>query len=120
MIFEISELEGGVKLAKLSGKLDLQGTNEIDNRFAFATATSKLPVIVDLSEVDFLASIGMRMLVSNARAIKMRGAQMVLLNPTPLVKEALVTAGIDQIIPIHEDFDQIYEALKAPSNPTES
>jgi anti-anti-sigma factor len=113
MVFEIIDLEGNVKLAKITGRLDLQGTNEIDDRFAFATATSKQPVIVDLSKVDFLASIGMRMLVSNARAMKMRGSQMFLLNPTPLVREALVTAGIDQLIPIHEDFATLYESLKS-------
>jgi anti-anti-sigma factor len=113
MQLEISNLESGIKQAKLIGRLDLKGANEIDNQFSFATSSGKTPVLVDLSEVDFLASIGMRMLISNARALERRGSKMVLLKPTPLVKEALVTAGFDQIIPISDDFDEACVILKS-------
>lgn len=113
MEMEITNLEGGVKLVKLTGRLDLKGTNEIDNKFTFSTSSGKNPVLVDMSEVEFLASIGMRMLLSNAKALVKRGSQMALLTPTPLVQDALVTAGFDELIPIFNDFDTAHAALKA-------
>jgi anti-anti-sigma factor len=113
MKFEATNLDNGIKLVKLVGRLDLKGTNEIDNLFTFNTSSGKAPVLVDLSEVDFLASIGMRMLLSNAKALTRRGSKMVLLKPIPLVREALVTAGFDELIPIYDDFDQASEALRS-------
>ena len=112
MEFEITNLDGGVKQIKLTGRLDIKGTNEIDNRFTFSTSSGSTPVLVDMSGVDFLASIGMRMLLSNAKAVAKRGSQMILLNPQPLVKDALITAGFDSLIPIYEDFDAAYADLK--------
>jgi anti-sigma B factor antagonist len=111
MEMQITDLTGGIKQVKLVGRLDLKGTNEIDNAFAFATSSGATPVLVDLSEVDFLASIGMRMLITNAKALARRGSKMVLYKPTPLVKDALVTAGFDELIPIFDEFDDATTAL---------
>lgn len=113
MDMQITELDGGIKQIKLMGRLDLKGSNEIDNEFTFATSSSATPVLVDLSEVEFLASIGMRLLISNAKALSRRGSKMVLFNPTPLVKDALVTAGFDELIPIFDDRDDALSALRA-------
>ena len=60
---------------------------------------------MDLSEVSFLASIGMRTLLSNAKALGLKGGRMVLLNPQPMVATALSTAGIDTLIPMHQDLE---------------
>lgn len=113
MKLDISELEGGIKQAKLIGRLDLKGTNEIDNEFAFKIGTSTDSVIVEMSEVEFIASIGMRLLVSAARAISRRGGKLIILQPQPLVREALETAGFSEIIPMFDDYDQALAALKS-------
>jgi anti-anti-sigma factor len=113
MELEITNLDGGIKLVKLVGRMDLKGTNEIDNQFTFSTSSGKTPVLVDMSEVEFLASIGMRMLISNAKALAKRGSKMILFKPTPLVRDALVTAGFDELIPIFEDYDEACADLRA-------
>jgi anti-sigma B factor antagonist len=113
MQFEVSDLDGGIKQVKLAGRLDLKGTNEIDNQFTFKVSSGKTPVLVDMTEVEFLASIGMRLLLSNARALANRGSKLVLFNPTPLVKEALISTGFEELIPMYDDFTEACEALKA-------
>jgi anti-sigma B factor antagonist len=105
MQFEVTNLDNGIKQVKLMGRLDLKGTNEIDDAFSFAVGSGKMPTLIDMSEVEFLASIGMRMLISNTRALARRSSKLVLLTPTPLVREALVTAGFESLIPIYDDFD---------------
>jgi anti-anti-sigma factor len=47
--------------------------------------------------VSFLASIGIRALVAAAKAQAARGGRMVLVNPEPMVRKALQTAGIELI-----------------------
>lgn len=105
MKLESSSLPNGVKDVVLTGRLDIQGANAIENKFAYAVSTEAAPVVVDMSQVEFVASIGIRLLLMNAKALTRRGGKMVLYNPQPLVKDALVTAGIDLLIPIYDDLD---------------
>jgi anti-anti-sigma factor len=96
-------LEDGVLLIRLGGRFDLAGNAEIEHRFTALTATARAPIVVDLAEVSFLASIGMRTLIANAKAQARRGGRMVLLHPQPMVASAIETAGIDTLIPIYQD-----------------
>jgi anti-anti-sigma factor len=67
---------------------------------------------VDISDVDYIASIGLRMLVTAAKALNKFGARMVLLNPHPDVEDVLRTAGFDKVMPIEHDYDRAIETLK--------
>lgn len=113
MQFETSLLSDHIQVVKLAGRLDLKGTNEINDTFSFTVGLEPAPTIVDMSEVVFLASIGIRMLISAARAKANRGSKMVLANPVPLVKEALTTAGFDALIPTFNTVDEAKAALKS-------
>lgn len=107
------ELESGILSISLVGRMDSVGTQQIDMRFTALSATRKVPVLVDLSQVTFLASIGIRTLVTNAKAQKRRGGAMVLYQPSPAVEEVLKSTGIDAIIPIAYDMEAAQRALEA-------
>ena len=113
MKMEMIKLSNGVKRINLVGRLDMTGTAQIENPFTILTATKKSAVLVDMSGVDFIASIGMRMLVMEAKALARRGGKMGLLQPTPLVEATLTAAGIDRLIPIYSDIDTACPALLA-------
>jgi anti-anti-sigma factor len=93
----------------LIGRLDIEGVQSIGLRFSAQTAGRKKNSIVDLSGVEFLASLGIGTLVETAKALQMRGARMVLMNPPPLIAETLKTSKIDKIIPIVKDTDEALE-----------
>ena len=106
MEIETTTLETGVVRVKVGGRLDMDAALKLEDPFTFKVATSKAPVVVDMSTVDFIASIGMRLLLKNAKAQQGRGGKLVLYNPMPLVREALdQSRGSAEIIPIHVDFD---------------
>lgn len=117
MKLDVTDLPSGIRQIALTGRLDVEGVSQVDDRFTFLVTTDTVPVLVDLGQVDFLASIGMRMLVSSAKALGRRGSKLVLYRPQPLVGEALSTAGIDLLIPVHADFDAACAAL-LPAPPT--
>ena len=112
MQMDVSEIDGGIRHIRLAGRMDVAGTQAIDLRFTALTATRRSAIVVDLSEVSFLASIGMRTLLSNAKALSLKGGKMVLLNPQPMVASALSTAGIDTLIPVHHDLESACKALE--------
>jgi anti-anti-sigma factor len=113
MRLETEEIEGGVVRVRLSGRMDIAGVDAIAMPFAALAATNDRRVIVDLSGVDFLASIGIRAILQNARAHRMRGGGMVLLAPPPLVDEVLRAAGVSNVVPIVPDLDAARAALAA-------
>ncbi|HEX4643085.1 MAG TPA: STAS domain-containing protein [Candidatus Acidoferrales bacterium] len=111
MPISTEELEGGITRVILDGRLDIEGAAAIDMRMNVIAGTKKL-VIVDLAQVSFLGSMGLRALVAPARAIKGRGGKMVIFSPTETVEKVLKTSGVDTIIPIHHQLQSAIAALQ--------
>lgn len=111
MELTIKELEQDIRIFALKGRMDILGTGEIDLKFTSNGASKKAFVIVDLSEVDFMASIGLRTLTSTAQAQKARGGKMVLAAAQPLVARVLATTGSDKVIDTYETIEEAKEAL---------
>jgi len=113
MELHYSELDNGIRLIKLNGELDIIGTGEIETKFAGYCAGEKIRVVIDLSEVDFLASIGIRLLILTAKSVASRGGKMVLLNPTSDVKNVLDVTGVPAIIPMYDGFESAEAVLSS-------
>ena len=97
---------------RLSGRLDLEGSQAINERFTTAATASKGKIIVDLSGVSFLASVGIRLLLTSARAQANRGGKLLLAAPQPSVRKVLEAAGVDQLIGLSADVESARASLK--------
>ena len=113
MELRYSDLENNIRLIKLVGTLDIVGVGAIETKFAGYCAGEKARVLVDLSDVDFLASIGIRLLTLNAKSVVSHGGRMVLLQPTPDVRHVLEITGIPAIIPIYDGLESAETVLLA-------
>jgi anti-anti-sigma factor len=113
MEMHYTEQDNGIRLIKLIGTLDIIGTGQIETKFAGYSSGDNVRLVVDLSEVVFLASIGIRLLMLTAKSIAKRGGKMVLLNPIPDVKSVLEVTGIPSIIPIYDGFESAETVLLA-------
>jgi anti-anti-sigma factor len=103
MEMQVEELDGGITNVVLRGRLDTVGAGAIDLRFN-AIAGASRALIVDLSQVDFLSSLGIRVLVMGAKAVKSKGGKLALFSPGENVSSVLKTTGIDQLIPVISDW----------------
>jgi anti-sigma B factor antagonist len=112
MEMNIEELPGGTTLVVLRGRLDVAGAGAIELKFN-ATAGARKAVVVDMSGVSFVASMGMRLLLLVGKTMAARGGKMALLSPLPEVSSVLHTAGIDSIIPICNARDAAIAAVAA-------
>ena len=87
----------------IAGRLDTPGTNEISPSLHELAAAPKRAVIVDLSAVQFAASIAVGQLIATAQEVKARGGHMVLLaSGTGSVMMTLKMGAIDRIIPVYQ------------------
>ena len=105
MEMRYSELDNGIRLITLIGTLDMQGTFSIEVQFARHCAGENVRVLVDLSGVTYLSSIGIPMLINTARSVSSEGGKMGLVGPIYDVHRVLEITGVTLIIPIYHDFD---------------
>ena len=105
-------LESGVGCVSLYGRLDILGVQQIEMKFAMLTATQGKCVIVDVSNLELLTSIGLGMLIANANSLYALGKRMVVLNPEPRVERVIRIACLDQILPIANHLHQAVELIQ--------
>ena len=78
-----------------------------------AAVARRESAVVDLAGVGFIASLGMGLLVSTAKALHRFGKRLVLLRPQSLVEDALEAAGLHEILPIAKDDGAVERLLCA-------
>jgi anti-sigma B factor antagonist len=103
-------LANNVVRSILAGKLDLAGAQKIDLKFSAIAGNSKR-LLVDLEQVSFLASMGIRTLVIGSKAVQSKGGKMAFFKPSADVAQVLTAAGIDSIIPVFQDLDAACDYL---------
>jgi anti-anti-sigma factor len=98
---------------QIIGPLDMAGAGSIDLKLTAATATRRKHNIIDLTEVPFMASLGMGLLVQIARALNARDQRLILLTPSDTVAIAIRTSRLDTVMPIAESLEAAHGLLKA-------
>lgn len=94
--------EGGVIMLKLVGRLDLAGVGQIEGAFKQKTGEALKGLLLECSELSFLASLGMRMLMMAAKTMQANSGKVVIITPQEEVENALRMSGLDQVIPLVE------------------
>lgn len=107
---QVEEVGATVVCLRLVGRLDAPGADQIGIRFSAGGSAAGRQVMVDLTGVTFVASMGIRLLIATARAARARGGMFVMFGAAEWVHAVLVDAAIDQIIPL---FGTQAEALKS-------
>lgn len=111
MQISAEKLENNIIRVVLAGRMDIQGAQSIDLKFTSLTATHRALVLVDLTGVEFMASIGLRTLITSAKALTLRGGHLVLFNPQPNVSQVLNTSGVSSLIPVFDDLSEAIQKL---------
>jgi anti-sigma B factor antagonist len=111
MDMTISELPGPITLVKLAGRMDAPGADAIGLKFTAAVAAQGRPAVVDMADVSFIASMGLRLIISAARAQDTKGLALALFGAQPMVQSVFDDAALDQILPITASIDEAVEAV---------
>lgn len=110
MQISMGEDNGTTARIALNGRLDILGAEAISLPLATLSG-SKQNIVIDMSGVNFIASIGIRHLMSATKALSGRGGRLVLLMPTQPVLEVLNTSGITDLIPTAQSEDEVHSLL---------
>lgn len=113
MDMTVQELNPDARCVALAGRLDTLGVDRVETRFNAATAAAGRDILVDLTEVSFVSSMGVRLLITAARSLRSRGHRMVLFAAQPTVTSTLEMIEMDQVIPLVADLDAAKNRLAA-------
>ena len=102
--------EADRSLVTARGEIDLL-VRQASGPLCQTVAERGLPVVVDASEVTFVDSAGMSVLVRLARDAEAGGYTVVLQNAPWMLKELLTVTGVDRLLPFGE-------GEPAPARPT--
>lgn len=88
---------GSTATVTMVGRLDIAGAEAVALPLA-TLAGSKNGLFIDMTGVTYIASIGLRHLVTAAKAVARRGGRLVLLNPSAVVAEIITTSGLADLL----------------------
>ncbi|MDO9091116.1 MAG: STAS domain-containing protein [Rubrivivax sp.] len=113
MDIQLEDLNNGALCVVLQGRLDTVGVDRIDADVTAAVGAQPRDVLMDLGSVSFLASMGVRLIITLARSQKARGRRLVLCGAQPAVRATLDMVALDKIIPLLPDREQALAHLAA-------
>jgi anti-anti-sigma factor len=84
---------------KLRGEFDVEGEPLFDDALAVVTSASPPSLIVDVTELEFIGSTGLRSLVKAKRAV----GDVVVLGADPWIRRVLQVASLDSVLRFADD-----------------
>ena len=109
----VSHEDVGADLRRVAifGRLDMEGTDAISARVMELVSEPKKGVVLDLSAVRFLASVGIRVVLASAKAVHKRGGKLVVVVAQgSSVAMSLEATGVEELIPVFTNSAEAAEA----------
>ncbi len=100
MRFEVVELSPVANKVVLEGRLDSTTVGQVETPFTAAVAASGRSAVIDMGGLEFLSSLGIRLLLSSSRPVTRRGGKVVLFGVRPMVAEVLTAMALEQVLPM--------------------
>jgi len=91
--------QDGVQVISVSGRLDASTAPLLQARFEEVLAPATCRFILDLHDVDYVSSGGLRVLLVMTKKVKALGGGVVLASLHPYVEDLLTMSGFATLIP---------------------
>jgi anti-anti-sigma factor len=91
------EAEGDVLVARLSGSADFHQVTELDRLARAIAARRGSMVVLDLSELEFISSVGLGAFISLKRSIEAVSGKLMVAGLNPAVAGVFHAAGLDRV-----------------------
>jgi anti-sigma B factor antagonist len=107
MEHDITEREGTV-IVGFSGDVDLQSSPEA-RKILLECVARKMPVLVDLSRVDYIDSSGIASLVESLQTARKSGGNLFIVSASEAALKVLELARLDKVFTICNTIDDAIE-----------
>lgn len=98
-----NEHVGDVLVVKIAGRLDSSTAQGAEDNFAQLLGKHSPHLALDMSQLDYISSAGLRVLLVVAKKLQQAKGKMVLFGLVPNVREVFSISGFDKIFTIEPD-----------------
>ena len=109
--FDISATErAGVPVLSVRGEVDVATAPRLRESLAALSDASAAVAVVDLSDVSFVDSTALGVLVSGAKRLRGTGGDLRLVVTEPHIAKVFAITGLDEVFDIYRSADQAISA----------
>jgi anti-sigma B factor antagonist len=98
---------GGWVVVALVGELDLASAPEVRTAVVRALADGGAHLVLDLSGVDFVDSLGLGVVVSALKRVRGRGGELAVVVSEERVRRPFTLTGLDSLVPLYDSVDEV-------------
>ena len=103
--------DGGTVVVGAGERIDGTNAREFQSALEAAIEETDLAVILDLADLTYISSAGLRAILMTARSLRRQEAALAVCSLTDSVREVFEISGFNQIIPVHSSKDEAIAAL---------
>lgn len=111
MNIEIIPRKDGFTVVRLSGRLDAHGANELEDQMGPLLSNPEGSVVLDMADVSYLSSAGLRVFVKAWRAVQADGGELVLVAMQQYCRDVLEMVGFERAFRLFETMEEAELAL---------
>lgn len=100
------EKRGDIKIIGLSGRLDAQTSPGVEERLINILNQGERRLVIDFSNLTYISSVGLRVLVSLAKNVQKTKGKLVLAALNNHIQEIFTIAGFTSIFSIYPTCDE--------------
>ncbi|MCB1144895.1 MAG: STAS domain-containing protein [Leptospiraceae bacterium] len=99
-------------LVKLSGRLDITQSDEVESTLSKDIQTGDGDMIINLSQISYISSSGIRIFVGMVRELGRQGRKLKLCSITPPVKKVFDVVELLDLFDVYTTEDEAISSLK--------
>jgi anti-sigma B factor antagonist len=103
---------GDISVAVMVPRFDAYTANDVETGLRDQIAKGTKKIIVDFSQTEYIASAGLRVLLSVAKSLKNSGGRFALFSMKPQIYEVFDVTGFTQIFKIYASREEALDSLK--------
>ena len=96
------ERSDGILIAMAEGRVDSANAQEFQGALTDAIDAADRAMVLDLGQITYISSAGLRVILLTARALKRQNAEMAVCSLSASIREVFEISGFDKIVPVCE------------------
>ncbi|VVB72922.1 STAS domain protein [uncultured archaeon] len=102
---------GDIFVIEISGRMDTLNSKDLDAKLNNAIGRNMSKIIIDLTAVDYISSVGLRVLLASLKKQKANKRSLELANLQPFVRGVFKVTGLDKIFTIYSTQEEAIEGI---------
>jgi anti-sigma B factor antagonist len=96
---------------RIVGRIDSNTCPTFDDKLKEYIGANRHHIVLELDQTEFLSSAGVRAMISAQKALKPKGGQLVLANPSEKVRDVLKLAALESLFPVYDTTEEAIGAV---------